>query len=80
MKISVDIDCTPEEARRFFGLPDVAPLQAKYLDAMASRLDEGVRPEDVERLMQLWITGAGTSLEQFQTMMAKAMRPKGKGD
>lgn len=79
MKISLDIDCTPEELRRFFGLPDVAPLQARYLEAMDARLKDGVRPEDVEKLMQLWITGAGTGLEQFQTMMAQAMRPKGKG-
>ena len=27
MKITVDIDCTPEEARHFFGLPDVKPMQ-----------------------------------------------------
>ena len=28
MKIKIDIDCTPEEAAdRFFGLPDVAPMQ-----------------------------------------------------
>ncbi len=25
MKVSVDIDCTPEELRTFFGLPDVQP-------------------------------------------------------
>ena len=29
MKVNVEIDCTPEEARAFFGLPDVAPLQEK---------------------------------------------------
>ncbi len=27
MKITVDIDCTPEEARAFFGLPNVQPMQ-----------------------------------------------------
>ena len=26
MKIRIDIDCTPEEARAFLGLPDVAPM------------------------------------------------------
>lgn len=78
MKISVDIDCTPEDMRKFLGLPDVASLQEKYLEAMRARLEEGVRPEDAERLMQLWVTGAGTGLEQFQTMMAKAMRARDK--
>ena len=26
MKITVDVDCTPEEARAFLGLPDVKPM------------------------------------------------------
>jgi hypothetical protein len=29
MKIKLDIDCTPEEMRAFFGLPDVKPMQEK---------------------------------------------------
>jgi hypothetical protein len=27
MKITVEVECTPEEARQFLGLPDVKPLQ-----------------------------------------------------
>ncbi|MFY9972047.1 MAG: DUF6489 family protein, partial [Roseiarcus sp.] len=27
MKITVDVDCTPLEARQFMGLPDVEPMQ-----------------------------------------------------
>ena len=27
MKITIDFDATPDEARRFFGLPDIAPMQ-----------------------------------------------------
>jgi len=29
MKITMNIECTPEEARRFLGLPDVTGLQEK---------------------------------------------------
>ena len=31
MKITVNVDCTPEEARSFLGLPDVQPLQAAVM-------------------------------------------------
>ena len=31
LKITIDIDCTPDEARQFMGLPDVKPLQAAVL-------------------------------------------------
>jgi hypothetical protein len=29
MKINVEVDCTPLEARQFFGLPDVQPMQTR---------------------------------------------------
>ena len=31
MKVTVEIDCTPDEARQFMGLPDVKPLQAAVM-------------------------------------------------
>ena len=40
MKVTVDIDCTPEEARTFFGLPDVKPMQKAMMnlcEAMAKK-------------------------------------------
>jgi len=37
MKITMNIDCTPDEARAFFGLPDVKPMQEKmFLSQMAA--------------------------------------------
>ena len=38
MKVTVDIDCTPAEARAFFGLPDVQPLQAAVMDRLQERM------------------------------------------
>jgi len=34
MKVTIDIDCTPAEARAFFGLPDVQPLQTAVMDRL----------------------------------------------
>ncbi len=36
MKIRVEIDCTPEEARSFLGLPDLGPMQ----DAITAKIQE----------------------------------------
>lgn len=33
MKVNVEIDCSPEEARRFLGLPDVSKANEAYVDA-----------------------------------------------
>ena len=38
MKVTIEMDMTPQEARAFMGLPDVAPLQTKMLDEMQERM------------------------------------------
>ena len=38
MKVNVEVDCTPEEARRFLGLPDVSKANEVYVEAMAKAM------------------------------------------
>lgn len=38
MKMNVEIDCTPEEARRFLGLPDVSRANDVYVDALTNAM------------------------------------------
>ncbi len=54
MKITVDVDCTPEEARRFMGLPDLTPVHDAYLDKFKSAITDGVTPETFETMMKAW--------------------------
>ena len=35
MKVNVEFDCTPEEARRLLGLPDVTKANEAYAEATA---------------------------------------------
>ena len=49
MKIHVEIDCTPEEARSFMGLPDVGKANAVYVDMMSKAMS-GV--SDTEKLQE----------------------------
>jgi hypothetical protein len=45
MKVNVEIECSPEEARRFLGLPDVSKANDVYVDALA-RAMQGVSSVD----------------------------------
>ena len=54
MKISVDVDCTPEEARRFMGLPDLTPVHEAYVEKMRTAVTEGVSPEMFGEMMKAW--------------------------
>lgn len=38
MKVNVEVECTPEEARRFLGLPDVTRANDVYVDALAKAM------------------------------------------
>lgn len=38
MKVHVEVDCTPEEARTFLGLPDVAKANDAYVDAISKAM------------------------------------------
>lgn len=55
MKINVEVDCTPEEARRLVGLPDLAPLHAIYLSRVEKLMDKGITPDLVEGMVKSWV-------------------------
>ena len=38
MKVTIEIDCTPVEARQFFGLPNVEPMQAAVMQELEKRM------------------------------------------
>ena len=74
MKISVDIDCTPEEARRFMGLPDLAPVHDVYLDQLKQAVGSGMAGGGLEQLAKNWapMGEAGLALwRQISDQMGK---------
>ncbi len=66
MKINFDIECTPEEARRLVGLPDVSPLNEMMVEQMKKRLKNGFSPEDIDAMMKAWMGGASAGLDGLQ--------------
>ncbi|PHQ66717.1 MAG: hypothetical protein COB93_11675 [Sneathiella sp.] len=68
MKINVDIDCTPQEARTFFGLPDVQPMQEAVMKELQSKMLENVNGLDPENMMKTWLPAGMQGMEQMQKM------------
>ena len=73
MKVNVEIDCTPEEARAFFGLPDVAPMQERLMKDVEERMMAAMRSMEPDALMQTWLPASMQGLENFQKMFWSAM-------
>lgn len=58
MKFNFDIECTPEEARRFFGLPDVLPMQKRMMEELEQRMADNIRAMEPEAFIKSWFPAA----------------------
>jgi hypothetical protein len=77
LKLNIEIECTPEEARTFLGLPDVRVLNDHLVSEMKSRMDANVALAAPEELMKTWMAFGGQASEQFMKLMtAAAQGPK----
>lgn len=68
MKVTVDFDCTPEEARRFMGLPDLTPVHEAYVEKMKKAATEGLTPDTVTEMMKAWSPMGEASMNMWKTM------------
>ena len=68
MKVNVEIDCTPLEARQFFGLPDVSPMQVAVMDKLQQQMMTNIETVTPEALMKSWFTFDPKLAERFQDM------------
>ena len=68
MKVHLDIDCSPEEARAFFGLPDVGPLQQKLMQEVEARTLAAMHAMDPDTLLKTWLPASMQGFEQLQKM------------
>ena len=66
MKITIDIDCTPQELRAFLGLPHIEPMQDALIAQMQERLAKYLEAMDPEAMMKLWLPGGVQGLAQIQ--------------
>jgi hypothetical protein len=80
MKIKLDIDCTAEEARTFFGLPDVQQLQEALLQQVQERMSANIQAMDAKSMVETWLPATLKGFEQlqqaFMTQMAGAFDKK----
>ena len=78
MKVTVDFDCTPEEARRFMGLPDLTPVHQAYVERMQKAVTDSFTPDGMTELMKSWGPMSDANLNLWRTMFDQ-MSGGGKG-
>jgi hypothetical protein len=73
MKVNVEIDCTPLEARQFFGLPDVGPMQTAMMEKLQQQMASNIDKISPDALLQSWFTFDPKLAERFQEMFVTMM-------
>jgi hypothetical protein len=69
MKLSVEVDCTPEEARRFLGLPDVSVLNEQIVSEMRKHVENNMALLSPDELIKNWMAYGAGAQEQFRKLM-----------
>ncbi len=74
MKITVDIDCSPQEARQFMGLPDFEPMQKRALEEIERRMLDSLERYSPEALLKAWMTPGSLNTDWFQEMLRRSTK------
>lgn len=69
MKINVEVDCTPEEARRFMGLPDMSPVHEAYINVMKEAVGNPTNPEAIQQMFQNWNPVGDAGMNFWRTIL-----------
>lgn len=79
MKISLDIDCTPDELRGFFGMPEIKPMQDRLLKEVEEQMRANLTTLDAETMLKTWLPAGLKGFEQLQEMFLNQMSGRGAG-
>ena len=77
MKVKIEIDCSPEEARAFFGMPDLRAAHEAMAKGLEARIEETVGSIDPEALMKTWLPGGLKGFEAMQEAFRDALGKSG---
>ena len=73
MKVTIDVDCTPEEARAFLGLPDIAPLQEDMMAHIRSQMAAAADAMNPEQMMKTLFPAGTDGLADMQKQFWSAI-------
>jgi len=69
MKFTVNVECSPEEARRFMGLPDVTPINEALVAEMGKRMEKNLAMMSGENMMNSWMSVGTQAQDAFVKLM-----------
>lgn len=80
MKVHIEIDCTPEEARSFMGLPDVGKANDVYVDMMSKAMKGVNNTEQLQEYAKQLAPMGQAGFKLFQSFMEGASAARASKD
>ncbi|MBB3954486.1 MULTISPECIES: DUF6489 family protein [Novosphingobium] len=69
MKMNFEVDCTPEEARRFLGLPDVTRANEAYVDAVMKAMQGAGSLDQLQEFTKQFAPMGQLGMKMFQNIL-----------
>jgi Family of unknown function (DUF6489) len=73
MKVTIEVDCTPLEARQFMGLPDVQPIQAAAMAELEKRVRIAMERFSPEGLLRTWFVEGPQNADKLWKSLTNVM-------
>ncbi|WP_085809984.1 DUF6489 family protein [Sphingomonas sp. TZW2008] len=77
MKVTIEVDCTPQEARGVMGLPDLTPLHDRYVAMMQETMQGNLRPELLENMVKSWAPMGDAGAAFWRRLFEAGTKPGG---
>ena len=72
MQFTVNVECSPEEARRFIGLPDVSPMNEMLVREMSKRMEQNMSLMAPDTMMSAWMSVGTQAQDAFMKLMTSS--------
>ncbi len=79
MKVTIEVECTPHEARQFIGLPDLKPMQAAIMTRLEAEMMQAVDRFSPDAMLRSWMSLVPQTPEQFTEVVGRFFRTNGDG-
>jgi Family of unknown function (DUF6489) len=74
MKVSIEIDLTPQEARELLGMPNLTAVQDMFVGMAKDKLETTSSLVDLEPMIKTWTGIGGAASDALGALMGAAMK------
>ena len=74
MKVNIEIDLTPEEARALAGLPNYSQMHEMWLNTLKGKVENSAQIADIEPMLKAWGSLGGIAQDAFSNFFTTALK------